>query len=698
MNGMIVVCFTLIAVVCCTFGAPVEIEPESKNVAVRASALLQPQSNSATVATASPLVSAKSSITEHQHHKRRRHHRRRHRLQRHRHKLYPLKDRLQKFVRGSSGSSNLLAGVKTPHQDFEMNNGEVFEHGGVPDLSEPLWSPQLVRKYHHKKLHHKSNAIDASDRRSIDIKNDSINSTKPFTSVDSNATTITNDSSTKAKMYWDHTSRLINYLVKSYKDVIGKGSENVTKNVAVQRDETKNTTEVKSDEKNKTVNHTLLKPPSNPSPDSEQVDTRSSNSSDTNKEIQEMKEIHQPKEDQPNLDSTQAPRAKEIKEEGQIQNIKVPLQKNHPAPINPDDININDIVATSNTGVEECSNDNDDCAAETGDGDDKVHYDKKTSAKDSEAQFESEFQKRIDSFVADKTFSSKPLFHVGNGGEGPCINDDDNYEGTDALTTRHTPCAPYRPHHHRHHNHHYVGHHHTPNHFYQPHQHHPMQHWNDLAQRRPLQMHLYNNSNDESLPQYGSHYSSHNGFHDVPQQEMVGNTPLLYSPHAPSSNIPTTVMGTLGGSGSRYSPVENVQTPIQFGGYTVTGSKPDPQHNQVHLYTGPRQVHLFKAYNTSDISLNTNQQLQQILNKDIRASQNQRDLCHGNECSGGVQFAGTGFGSLNLQDQPPIEENGFHDHMAQPQGMMPNVNHGSDMNQMEVLDDDNHGYHNEDTA
>jgi len=134
MNGMIVVCFTLIAVVCCTFGAPVEIEPESKNVAVRASALLQPQSNSATVATASPLVSAKSSITEHQHHKRRRHHRRRHRLQRHRHKLYPLKDRLQKFVRGSSGSSNLLAGVKTPHQDFEMNNGEVFEHGGVPDL------------------------------------------------------------------------------------------------------------------------------------------------------------------------------------------------------------------------------------------------------------------------------------------------------------------------------------------------------------------------------------------------------------------------------------------------------------------------------------------------------------------------------------------------------------------------------------
>jgi hypothetical protein len=41
-------------------------------------------------------------------------------------------------VGGNAGTSNLLSGVKTPHQDFEMTNGEVFEHGGVPDLSATL--------------------------------------------------------------------------------------------------------------------------------------------------------------------------------------------------------------------------------------------------------------------------------------------------------------------------------------------------------------------------------------------------------------------------------------------------------------------------------------------------------------------------------------------------------------------------------
>lgn len=80
-----------------------------------------------------PLVSAKSSVA-HAHHKKRRHHKRHHKHHHGHHgNMYPLKDHVQTFV--GREKSNLLSGVKTPHQDFEMTNGEVFEHGGVPDLS-----------------------------------------------------------------------------------------------------------------------------------------------------------------------------------------------------------------------------------------------------------------------------------------------------------------------------------------------------------------------------------------------------------------------------------------------------------------------------------------------------------------------------------------------------------------------------------
>lgn len=83
----------------------------------------------------------------HPHHKRKHiHHVRSHRMtkrhHRHRHGLhYPVKDKVEYYRRGSSKGvpkarnmyNNAAAGAD--HGDFEVNNGEVFEHGAVPDLS-----------------------------------------------------------------------------------------------------------------------------------------------------------------------------------------------------------------------------------------------------------------------------------------------------------------------------------------------------------------------------------------------------------------------------------------------------------------------------------------------------------------------------------------------------------------------------------
>ena len=523
------------------------------------------------------------------------------------------------------------------------------------------------------------------DKRTVSIGDNSSSNTTSMSAAaqhnsttNTTATTITTSDVIKPKVYWDHTSKLINYLVKSYSN-----AKNVSGNVTQKDDVSK---AGKAGTGNITVAKNTLKPPSNPSPDSTAEDTKSPNA--TGQGIQEVKD------DKLSNATNLQPAVKEVKEAAPSNTgTSKPLGDQNTSPINPDDIDVNDIVTTSNTGSENCADDEN--CGETGEGEDRVHYDKKTTSMDSESQFENAFQDRIDKFVQDKTFSAKPLFTTGDGESKMCKNpqDEDYYETdeSDSSNTRHTPCIPppgLRPHR-LHHHHRYLQ---TPN-----------THWSDVDHRQPLQMHLYNNNGPPST-QYGSHYGPHHGFvpntaplytsHNAGPLYSAHNTAPLYAPHntaplyASHNRAPlytprlqssaNTVMGNLGGESPAYSSLGNVQTPITFGGYTVTGSQPDPQHNQVHLYTGPKQVHLFKAYNTSDINMNTKQQLQQIFRQD-----HQGDTCQGDECNGGY--------NSHTVEMNENEGGGFQESSHQP---MVRMQQNSTNNQGEDSNG-NDGYDNE---
>merc|ERR1712188_339270 len=129
MNLILLSSLVLFVVVCYSNGAPVETQAEAHKSAsaIRTGSAKRHRITSRHNST----FSTKSYIDTHP---RKRNYHKRHKLlrRRHRHKLvYPVQDRLQYF---GGRTKAYLPLAKRNREDFEMTNGEVFEHGGVPDL------------------------------------------------------------------------------------------------------------------------------------------------------------------------------------------------------------------------------------------------------------------------------------------------------------------------------------------------------------------------------------------------------------------------------------------------------------------------------------------------------------------------------------------------------------------------------------
>jgi hypothetical protein len=201
-------------------------------------------------------------------------------------------------------------------------------------------------------------------------------------------------------------------------------------------------------------------------------------------------------------------------------------------------------------------------------------------------------------------------------------------------------------------------------------------------------MHYYNDSNSNDAPGYG--YNNHHPFFtdntpqpDLPDSVMgslasdhsaMGNvqTPVdVDSSHTQQPGLPNTVMGTLG---SDHSSVGNVQTPVNFDpshlpeGLSVTGVHKDPQTHKIHLFTG-HQLHLFKAYNTSEISLKMKDKVKQILSNDMAANAGRQDMCKSKFCRGIQLSDGVGVGHETISsphDTRPSADNSIEEHEQSP--------------------------------
>ena len=213
----------------------------------------------------------------------------------------------------------------------------------------------------------------------------------------------------------------------------------------------------------------------------------------------------------------------------------------------------------------------DDDGDDGGDNIDDNEFDnQKDNEKKEEAKFEANFQNNVDRFVGHDVVQGKPYHSLMNHPEYHITR---HHYGTDGHMFHKNPYETNR----------YHPEYHIPSREYETQG--DTNHWGDMIDRKPLQIHLYNSTNTEDhLPVDHAIVDQHTFDH----------------------------IDTQGESNLKPSAISN-------GHLAVTSEHDDSRNNEIHLYTGP-SVHYVKPYNTSGIGRKTKQHIKNILKHDDKSN------------------------------------------------------------------------------